>query len=114
MILGSWLNISGNHCCSDHWSRGSKVNERKVSLNLRTPTEFFMKDPEKIIGYRGHTIKLTPHEDRCSLFAMTILNGEGKEVKHSSRAGKNEDIAFENAKKMIDFDIEYEKQETEE
>ncbi len=45
---------------------------------------------------------------------MTILNREGKEVKHSSRAGKNEDIALENARKMIDFDIEYEKQETEE
>jgi hypothetical protein len=75
--------------------------------------EFFMEDSKKIIKYKGHTIKITPHEDRCSLFAMTILNGGGKEVKHSSRAGKNEDIAFENARKMIDFDIEYEKQETE-
>lgn len=73
-----------------------------------------MKDSKKVIEYRGHTIKLTPHEDRCSLLAMTILNREGKEVKHSDRAGKNEDIAFENARKMIDFDIEYEKQETEE
>jgi len=73
-----------------------------------------MEDSKKIIEYKDHTIKLTPHEDRCSLFAMTILNKEGKEVKHSSRAGKNEDIALENARKMIDFDIEYEKQETEE
>jgi hypothetical protein len=75
--------------------------------------EFYMENSKKTIKYKDHTIKITPHEDRCSLFAMTILNGEGKEVKHSNRAGKNEDIALENAKKMIDFDIEYEKQETE-
>jgi hypothetical protein len=72
-----------------------------------------MEDSKKVIEYRGHTIKITPHEDRCSLFAITVFNKEGKEVKHSNRAGKNEDIALENARKMIDFDIEYKKQETE-
>jgi len=72
-----------------------------------------MENSKKIIKYKDHTIKIIPQKDRCSLFAITILNKEGKEVKHSNRAGKNEDIAFENAKKMIDFDIEYEKQETE-
>jgi hypothetical protein len=71
-----------------------------------------MEDPKKTIEYKGHTIKLTPHEDRCSLFAVTITDKKGKEVKHSNRAGKNEDIALENAKKMIDFEIEYEKQDT--
>jgi hypothetical protein len=69
-----------------------------------------MEDSEKVVEYKEHTIKLTRHEDRCSLFAVTILDREGKKVKQSNRAGKNEDIAFENAKKMIDFDIEYKKQ----
>ncbi len=72
-----------------------------------------MENSKKVINYRDHTIEVTPQEDRCSLFAVTIFNKEGKEIKYSSRAGKNETIAFENAKKMIDFDIEYEKQETE-
>ncbi|OPL17114.1 MAG: hypothetical protein AVO38_05795 [delta proteobacterium ML8_D] len=68
-----------------------------------------MEKSKKIIDYKDHTIEITPQEDRCSLFAVTIFNKEGKEVKYSSRAGKNETVAFENAKKMIDFDIEYEK-----
>jgi len=72
-----------------------------------------MENSKKVINYRDHTVEVTPQEDRCSLFAVTIFNKEGKEIKYSSRAGKNETIAFENAKKMIDFDIEYEKQETE-
>jgi hypothetical protein len=70
-----------------------------------------MEDFEKVVEYKDHTIKLTRHEDRCSLFAVTILDREGKEVKQSSRAGKNEKTALENARKMIDFDIEYEKQD---
>ena len=74
----------------------------------------YMEDSKKVIKYKDHTIEVMPQEARCSLFAVTIFNKEGREVKHSSRAGKNETIAFENAKKMIDFDIEYEKQETEE
>ncbi len=37
-----------------------------------------MENSKKTIEYKDHTIKLTPHEDRCSLFAMTISNQKEK------------------------------------
>ncbi len=75
--------------------------------------EISMEDSKKVMEYKGHTIKLTPHQDRhsCSIFAMDIVNREGKVVKYTKAAGKNEEVAFKNAKKMIDFELEYEKQE---
>jgi hypothetical protein len=70
-----------------------------------------MEGPERVMEYKGHTIRLTPHQGRCSLFAMDIVNRDGKVVKYTKAAGKTEAIAFENAKKWIDFDLEYEGQE---
>ncbi len=69
-----------------------------------------MEGPNKVMEYRGHTIRLRPHQGRCSLFAMDIVNKEGKVVKYTMAAGKTEEIALENAKKWIDFDLEYEGQ----
>jgi len=72
-----------------------------------------VEDSKKVMEYKGHTIKLMPHQDRhsCSIFAINIVNREGKVVKYIKAAGKDEEVAFKNAKKMIDFDLEYEGQE---
>lgn len=61
----------------------------------------------RAMEYKGYTIKLNPHQELCSNFALVVINPEGKEIKHSCRAGETQDKAFEFGKRLVDFEVGY-------
>jgi hypothetical protein len=56
--------------------------------------------------YRDWTIRIEPGNPEFSKYKMTLINPEGKEVAHDDRAGTEEDIVFEQGRKMVDMEIE--------
>lgn len=60
--------------------------------------------------YKEHTIEITPFDKLCSNYSYVIRDSEGKEIKHVEMGGDSEDVALENAKKMIDFEKELARQ----
>jgi len=67
---------------------------------------------EKTVQYKQYTIGITPHDERCSNYAFVIRDSQGKEIKHVRMGGDTEDVAMENAQKMIDFELAYEQEKT--
>lgn len=53
--------------------------------------------------YRGWTIRLRPHNEYCSRFAMTLISPDGKE-KHFSAAGDTQDKALARAREVVDME----------
>lgn len=64
---------------------------------------------EKSVDYKQHKIIVTPHDEKCSQYAYVIRDGQGNEIKNVRMGGDTEEVAVENAKKMIDFELDYEK-----
>ncbi len=64
---------------------------------------------EKSVEYKQHKIIVTPHDEKCSHYAYVIRDGQGNEVKKVNMGGDTEEVAVENAKKMIDFERDFEK-----
>lgn len=64
---------------------------------------------EKSVDYKQHKIIVTPHDEKCSHYAYVIKDEQGNEVKKVNMGGDSQEVAVENAKKMIDFESEYEK-----
>jgi hypothetical protein len=56
------------------------------------------------ISYKGHTIRVTPHQDQCSEYAYVIVDSEGNEIKHVTKGGDTREKAVANAQEMIDFE----------
>lgn len=62
---------------------------------------------ERTSQYKQYTITISPHDERCSNYAFVISDKAGTEIKHVRMGGETEATALENAKQMIDFEIEY-------
>ena len=62
-------------------------------------------------AYKGYTIHLREHEDKCSNFAFTIFDLNGRELKNVSLGGENRDSAVDKAREMIDFELQYAQEE---
>ncbi len=62
---------------------------------------------EKSTEYKQHSIIVTPHDEHCSHYAYVIKDSRGNEIKQVRMGGDTEEVALENAKKMIDFEIDY-------
>jgi hypothetical protein len=57
--------------------------------------------------YKGYRITISPHEDRCSRFAVAVTNPEGVEFKHAAQAGKDEERAFEYGRRIVDWELDF-------
>lgn len=68
-----------------------------------------MKEENKKLEYKGYTIVLTPRKELCSNYALVVMDEQGREIKHSIRAGETEASAFEYGKRMVDFEVGYKK-----
>jgi hypothetical protein len=64
--------------------------------------------------YKGYRITISPHEDRCSRFAVAVTNPEGVEFKHAAQAGKDEERAFEYGRRIVDWELGFALQKEEE
>lgn len=64
---------------------------------------------EKTMEYKDYVIKIIPYEEFDSKYSVAILNGFGKELKKSARAGETSEQAFEYGKRLVDFEIQYAK-----
>ncbi|WP_027369802.1 hypothetical protein [Desulfovermiculus halophilus] len=60
--------------------------------------------------YKGYTIELKEHQDKCSNYAFTISDPQGREIKNVPLGGEDKDSALGKAKEMIDFELEYAKE----
>jgi hypothetical protein len=60
--------------------------------------------------YKGYTIQLEPLKQYCSEYAITILDITGEVCKRVSIGGESQETAFEHGKKIVDFEIEYAKE----
>jgi len=65
---------------------------------------------EKTIHYKQYSIGITPHDERCSHYAYVIRDDQGREIKHVRMGGDTQDVAQANAQKMIDFEIDYQRE----
>jgi len=62
---------------------------------------------EKSTQYKQYSIIVKPHDEQCSHYAYVIRDSRGKEIKQVRMGGDTEEVALENARKMIDFEIDY-------
>ena len=62
---------------------------------------------EKSILYKEHIINVKPLDEQCSNYAYVIKDDKGNEIKQVRMGGDTEEVAIENAKKMIDFEFDY-------
>lgn len=84
--------------CISITSKG--LNQSEQSLFQRKEEESMSQD----VTYKGHTIRIEPHQDQCSEYAYVILDAQGNEIKHVTMGGDTQDRAVSNAKEMIDFE----------
>jgi len=56
--------------------------------------------------YRGWTISLTPTEEYCARFSMTLTAPDGVQ-KHFSAAGDTEARALERGRQVIDMELDH-------
>lgn len=61
---------------------------------------------EKTVQYKQYSIEITPLDKFCSNYSYVIRDRDGKEINQVEMGGDTEDKAVENARKMIDFEIE--------
>ncbi|MDZ7758926.1 MAG: hypothetical protein U5L00_01530 [Desulfovermiculus sp.] len=59
------------------------------------------------VTYKGYTVELKEHQDKCSEYAFTIFDPQGREIKNVALGGENRDTALSRAQEMIDFELEY-------
>lgn len=64
-----------------------------------------MQDQTLEREYKGYTIRLTPQDEACSSFSMTMESPDGEQTRTVPAAGKTEDIALERAREMIDTEL---------
>jgi hypothetical protein len=64
---------------------------------------------EKSIHYKEHVITVKPLDELCSSYSYVIKDNEGNEIKQVRMGGDTEEVAVENAKKMINFEFDYAK-----
>ena len=57
--------------------------------------------------YKSYTIDLREHSDKCSNYAFTIFDPQGREIKNVSLGGENRNSALSKAQEMIDFELAY-------
>ena len=62
------------------------------------------------VTYKGYTVELKEHQDKCSEYAFTIFDPQGREIKNVPLGGENRDSALGKAQEMIDFELEYTKE----
>ena len=62
---------------------------------------------EKSIHYKEHVINVKPLDELCSSYSYVIKDDKGNEIKQVRMGGDTEEVAIENAKKMIDFEFDY-------
>ncbi|QJT11109.1 hypothetical protein [Oceanidesulfovibrio marinus] len=55
-------------------------------------------------SYKGQTIKLTPKDEKCSQWALTLLDSEGNEWQHVPMAGDTKESALDRGRQMIDHE----------
>ncbi|MFW6323895.1 MAG: hypothetical protein ACOC0U_02425 [Desulfovibrionales bacterium] len=69
-----------------------------------------MEEKPMTRSYKGYTIKITPYEDRCSRFAVTVIDPDGREFKHQRQAGQTGERAFAYGERIVDWELGYEEQ----